>query len=163
MDQYELVRTGYRVYKKSIRQISRETGHSRKTIRKVLAGLEPQYRRKQEPACQVMDPVSGVVEGWLRGDLDRPKKQRHTAHRIWKRLVEEHAFGGAESTVRGWVRERKGRLGWPKVTAGHLSIKLCWMDNSSGLLKARLKHSIELRKSRSDAACNGSPSTVLQR
>jgi hypothetical protein len=36
MDQYELIRTASRVYHKSIRQIARETGHCRKTIRKVL-------------------------------------------------------------------------------------------------------------------------------
>ena len=41
MDQYELIRTAHRVYKKSIRQIARETGHTRRTVRKVLAGQEP--------------------------------------------------------------------------------------------------------------------------
>ena len=51
MDQYELIRTADRVYKKSIRQISRETGHTRRTVRKVLAGQEPEYRREKEPAC----------------------------------------------------------------------------------------------------------------
>jgi serine/threonine protein kinase len=45
---------------------------------------------------------------------------------------------------------------------GLLSRKLC-LSNSSGLLKTRLKHGIELRKSRGDAARNGSPSTLLQR
>jgi hypothetical protein len=44
-----------------------------------------------------------------------------------------------------------------------LSMKLCLIGNSSGLLKTRLKHGIELRKSRGDAAGNGSPSTLLQR
>ena len=46
---------------------------------------------------------------------------------------------------------------------GRLSMKLCLIGNSSGLLKTRLKHGIELRKSRGDAAGNGSPSTLLQR
>ena len=68
MDQPEMVRTANRVYKKSIRQIARETGHTRRTIRKVLAGQEPQYRRAKEPACPVMDPMAGVVEGWLQAD-----------------------------------------------------------------------------------------------
>lgn len=117
MDQYELIRTAYRVYKKSIRQIARETGHTRKTIRKVLAGWEPRYRRRREPACRVMDPVGAVVEGWLRADGDRPRKQRHTARRIWTRLVQEYGFGGAESTVRRWVREQKASLGWGRVAA----------------------------------------------
>jgi len=117
MDQYELIRTAARVYQKSIRQIARETGHTRKTIRKVLAGWEPKYRRRHDPASRVMDSVAAIIEGWLRADQETPKKQRHTAHRIWTRLVEEYAFPGAESTVRRWVREHKGRLGWHTVTA----------------------------------------------
>lgn len=117
MDQYELIRTAARVYQKSIRQIARETGHTRKTIRKVLAGWEPKYRRRHEPASRVMNSVAAIIEGWLRADQETPKKQRHTAHRIWTRLVEEYAFPGAESTVRRWVREHKARLGWHTVTA----------------------------------------------
>src|SRR5271169_54139 len=46
---------------------------------------------------------------------------------------------------------------------GLLSIKLCLTDKSSGLLKTRLEHGIELRKRRGDGACNGSPSSILQR
>ena len=117
MDQYELIRTAHRVYKKSIRQIARETGHTRRTVRKVLAGQEPKYRREKEPACPVMDPVAGIVDAWLQADRDQPVKQRHTAHRVWQRLVEEHEFTGAEPTVRRWVRERKTRLGWNQTGA----------------------------------------------
>src|SRR2546427_10099390 len=111
MDQYELIRTAKRVYKKSIRQIAKETGHSRITIRKVLSGLEPKYRRNKEPGCAVMDAVGPVVERWLKADLTEPRNTRHTAHRIHTRLLEEHEFTGAESTVRRWVREQKIRLG----------------------------------------------------
>ena len=87
MDQYELVRTAQRVYGKSIREIRRDTGHHRKTIRKALCGEEPKYRRKKRVKCAVMDAVAGVVKQWLREDRSRPKKQRHTAHRIYRRLV----------------------------------------------------------------------------
>lgn len=48
------------------------------------------------------------------------------------------------------------------VLGRHLSIKLCLKGDSSGLLKSSLEHGIELRKSRGDAACWGSPSTILQ-
>lgn len=111
MDQYELIRTAHRVYQKSIRQIARETGHTRKTIRKVLEGLEPKYRRKVDPACAVMDPVAGIVEGWLKADQLEHRKQRHTAHRVYTRLVEEQGFVGGESTVRRWIREWKAQMG----------------------------------------------------
>ena len=117
MDQYELVRTAHRVHKKSIRQIARETGHTRRTVRKVLDGQELTYRREKAPACPVMDPVAGIVEGWLKADRDQPVKQRHTAHRVWRRLVDEYGFAGAEPTVRRWVRERKVRLGWNRPVA----------------------------------------------
>jgi transposase len=117
MDQYELIRTAARVYQKSIRQIARETGHTRKTIRKALAGWEPKYRRSHEPACRVMASVAPIIDGWLRADQEAPTKQRHTAHRIWTRLVDEYGFTGAESTVRRWVREHKRHVGWAPVTA----------------------------------------------
>ena len=38
MDQYELIRTAHRVYGKSIREIRREIGRHRETIRKALKG-----------------------------------------------------------------------------------------------------------------------------
>ena len=117
MDQYELIRTANRVYGKGIRAIAREYGHSRKTIRKALNGLEPQYRRKQQAKAPVMDPVSGIVESWLKEDRDRPRKQRHTARRVFTRLVAEHGFQGSEVTVRRWVRACKARWGLGPVQA----------------------------------------------
>ena len=111
MDQYELIRTASRVYKKSIRQIARETGHDRRTVRKALAGIEPKYRQRGARHSPVMGPVADRVEGWLRADAEAPAKQRHTAHRIWQRLSEEHGFRGAEVTVRRFVRVCKQQLG----------------------------------------------------
>jgi transposase len=117
MDQYELIRTAHRVYEKSIRQIAREYGHSRKTIRKALAGLEPKYRRKKDPPCPRMDPIAKIVESWLKEDKERPRKQRHTARRVYTRLVKEYGFKGSEATVRRWVRQCKNRLGLGKQQA----------------------------------------------
>lgn len=112
MDRYELIRTANRVCGKSIRAIAREYGHSRKTVRKALAGLEPKYRRKKEPIAPVMGLYAGIVEAWLRHDLEVPPKQRHTARRVYTRLVEEHGFTGSEATVRLWVRHCRERLGY---------------------------------------------------
>jgi len=117
MDQYELIRTAHRVYGKSIREIAREYGHSRKTIRKALMGLPPAYRRAKEPFAPVMGPFMITVEKWLQDDLDRPRKQRHTARRVFARLVSEHGFQGSEATVRRWVRMCKSRLGLGKPQA----------------------------------------------
>jgi len=111
MDQYEHIRTACRVYKKSIRKIRNETGHHRETIRKALEGKVSKYRRKKKPVCPVMDSFSSIVEKWLKEDHERPKKQRHTAARVYRRLVDEHGFQGGESTVRRWVREWKSSHG----------------------------------------------------
>ena len=117
MDQFELIRTASRVYGKSIRQIGRETGHHRVTIRKALAGKEAQYRRQEKPRAPVMDPVAKTVEQWGVGDRQRPRQQRHTARRVYTRLLEEHEFTGAEVTVRRWVREWKAAHGWGRQEA----------------------------------------------
>ena len=65
--------------------ISRELGHSRKTIRKALAlGTPPGYRRRQPVALPVMDKVARIVDAWLEHDKTRPPKQRHTAQRVYE-------------------------------------------------------------------------------
>ena len=54
-----------------------------------------------------MDRNRAVILSWLRSDKEIPRKQRHTARRIYSRLVEEYDFRGAESTVRRYVRRLK--------------------------------------------------------
>jgi predicted transcriptional regulator len=69
MDQYEMIRTAHRKYGKGIRKLAREFGHHRKTIRKILAGEEPRYRR--EVSQRVGDgPGSGVLRKWMEEDLE---------------------------------------------------------------------------------------------
>jgi transposase len=86
MSQYELIKTAYRVYGKSIRNIAKEFGHSRKTVRKALRDVRPAYHRKEVPVSPVMDTYRKVILEWLRSDLNAPRKQRHTARRIYCRL-----------------------------------------------------------------------------
>ncbi len=52
-----------------------------------------------------------IIDNWLKNDKDKPMKQRHTAHRIYNRLVDEHGYKGGESTVRRYVRLAKLRFG----------------------------------------------------
>jgi len=69
----------------------------------------PQYTRVVLTAKPVLDPFAAIIDRWLDDDLSSPKKQRHTARRIYHRLVEEHGFSGGESTVRRYVRQRRPR------------------------------------------------------
>ena len=111
MDQYGYIRTAHRVYKKSIKQICRETGHSRQTVRKVLRSEPCSYAPRMEQPYPVLGPYLPLIDQWLVEDKNRPRKQRHTARRIYDRLVREHGFPGGSSTVRHYVRQAKVRLG----------------------------------------------------
>jgi transposase len=96
---------------RSIRDISRMTGWSRQTVRKTLAAPAepPVYTQIRPRSSPVMDPYIDVVKAWLEGDASAPRKQRHTARRIYDRLVDEHGFTGAEITVRKAVARLRGR------------------------------------------------------
>lgn len=111
VDQYEFIRTSYRVYGKKIKEIARETGHSKNTIKKILRGEYKGYKERDNQPFPVLEPYLEIIDGWLESDKENPKKQRHTAVRVYNRLKTEHGFKGAETTVRRYVREAKLRLG----------------------------------------------------
>lgn len=111
MDQYEFIRTGHRVYGKSISELSRTTGHSRNTVRKAIRGEPWNYQQRKNQAYPVLGPYLETIKKWLEADKDWPKKQRHTARRVYNRLVNECGYQGAESTVRRQVRTLRAELG----------------------------------------------------
>jgi len=111
MDQYELVRTGYRVYGKTISELARLTGHSRNTVKKALRGEPWGYKERNHQPFPALGDYLAIIESWLENDKNKPANQRHTAHRIYNRLLDEHGFKGGESTVRRYVRFAKMRLG----------------------------------------------------
>jgi transposase len=97
----------------SIRKIARQLEISRQTVRKALEGpAEPPRYRLQVPRPQpVTGPYVAVIAKWLTEDETAPKKQRHTARRVYDRLVLEYGFSGSERSVRRVVRELRGRIG----------------------------------------------------
>ncbi len=104
VDEKENIRRLYFIHRHSIREISRKLCHSRKTVRKAVADAAvPEYHLTVSRPCPVIDPVKAIIEKWLEEDKGQPRKQRHTAHRIYKRLVSEHGFTGGERTVRQYV------------------------------------------------------------
>ena len=60
-------------------------------------------------ASPVLDRWKPIIDGWLEADREAPRKQRHTARRIWQRLVDEHHAEVGESTVRRYVAEARRR------------------------------------------------------
>jgi transposase len=94
----------------SIREAARQFGLSRKTIRKMLAfSVPPGYERKKPVVKPKLGPWLGIIDQILEDDQTQPKKQRHTAKRIWERLKSEHAFTGGYKAVKDYVRDARVR------------------------------------------------------
>jgi transposase len=105
---YARVRRAVQVDGMSIRQAAREFGLARKTIRKMLQhSLPPGYARKKPVERPMLGPWLGIIDQILVEDRSQPKKQRHTAKRIFDRLKAEHAFGGGYTIVKDYVRQAR--------------------------------------------------------
>lgn len=110
MEVYARVRRAVHVDGMSTRQAAREFGLSRKTIRKMQQFSQPPgYERKKPVERPKLGPWLGVVDQILEDDQSQPKKQRHTAKRIWDRLKAEHGFGGGYTVVKDYVRQARLR------------------------------------------------------
>jgi len=111
VDQYEYIRIAHRVYDKGIRQIARETGHSRNTVRKVLKEEYVGYSSRQNQPFPSLGQYLATIDNWLAKDKDVPKKQRHTGTRIYNRLKNEKGYQGSISTVLRYVRIARQNIG----------------------------------------------------
>ena len=108
VDVYLRVRRAVMVEGKSIREVSREFGLHRDTVRKMLAySVPPGCRRQSPPKRPKLEPFTGVIDRILEDDLRRLRKQRHTAKRIFERLRDEYGFDGGYTTVKDYVRENR--------------------------------------------------------
>jgi transposase len=105
---YARIRRAVQVDGMSIREAAREFGLSRKTIRKMMRySLPPGYERKKPVRRPKLGPWLGVIDQILVNDQSQPRKQRHTAKRIFDRLKAEHGFGGGYTVVKDYVRQAR--------------------------------------------------------
>ncbi|MBS50767.1 MAG: IS21 family transposase, partial [Sphingobium sp.] len=79
---------------------------SRETVRKMLSfSSPPGYRRQSVPQRPKLDGFVAIIDGWLEGDRSVPRKQRHTAKRVFDRLRTEHGFTGGYTIIKDYIRE----------------------------------------------------------
>ena len=91
----------------SVRELSRTFGVHRRMVRQALdSALLPPRKVTPRPSPS-LGPWKDTIDGWLAADELVSKKQRHTARRVFQRLVEEHDAEVSESTVRRYVGSRK--------------------------------------------------------
>lgn len=97
----------------SQRSIARSMGISRNTVKKYCEGEKVPWERKtpERKASVLTEDVLSFICSCLEEDrAEGLKKQKHTARKIYDRLVEEKGFRGGESTVRRAVRDIRGKM-----------------------------------------------------
>ena len=110
VDLYKRVRRACHVEGMSIREAARVFGLHRETVSKMLRfSVPPGYRRHHPPRRPKLDPFVGIIDRILEEDRSAPRKQRHTAKRIFERLRDEHGFEGGYTIVKDYVREQRRR------------------------------------------------------
>lgn len=94
----------------SVREIARRLGHSRDTVKKALIEATPRgYTRTRPVKSPKLGAFTAVIDQLLAGDRSSPRKQRHTAHRIFERLRDEHQYLGGYDQVRRYVSSHRKR------------------------------------------------------
>lgn len=111
MEQFENIRRDHRDKDMSIRALAEKYKIHRRTVRQALADAIPPQRKIPERVAPVLGEHAATVRSWLIADKDAPRKQRHTARRVWQRLVEEEGAQVAESSVRTLVAELRRDIG----------------------------------------------------
>jgi transposase len=105
---YFLVRQSVFMEGRSRRETARLFGIARKTVDKMCTfSVPPGYRRSSAPARPKLDGFTGIIDQIRADDTKMPAKQRHTAKRIFERLVAEHGFTGKYTIIKDYVHEQQ--------------------------------------------------------
>lgn len=110
MDLFARIRRDARVEGLGTRKLAARYGVGRNTVRRALLSAEPPARKVPDRVAPKLGPFKDAIDGMLREDLTAPRKQRHTATRIWNRLVDEHAAEVGYPSVRDYVRLRRSQI-----------------------------------------------------
>lgn len=115
MDKIHFIRQLFYEQGKSISAIANETGHDRKTIAKYIDmdDFNQDTPKPEDPdaICPKLDAFKHHIDQWLEEDRKVPRKQRHTAKKIFNRLKDEvNDFDCSYRLVAKYVAYKKAKL-----------------------------------------------------
>ena len=110
VDLYRRVRLSCHRDGLSQREAARLYGIDRRTVSKILLhSVPPGYRRSKPVRRPKLGPFTAIIDQILENDRRRPKKQRHTAKRIFERLRAEYGYVGGYTIVKDYICEVRRR------------------------------------------------------
>ena len=129
MDQIHHIRMLFYEQQMSISEIARETGRDWKTVRKYVDmddfNLPEPKPASEKRFCPKLDPWKSTIDQWLLDDKKAPRKQRHTARKIFKDLSKSDNFPGfncSYRTVAEYVTAKKKELNLENKDKGKLPL-----------------------------------------
>ena len=94
----------------SRRQAAKHFNISRDSVAKMMAySTPPGYQRQSPIRRPKLDAYVSTIDHWLDEDVKVPRKQRHTAKRVFGRLRDERGFTGGYTIIKDYMREREQR------------------------------------------------------
>lgn len=103
VEQLEQIRRDQDQEGMSIRSLAVRHGVYRRTVKQALFSPVPPASGRRWQAGAEAGAFRAVIDVWLLADREAPLKQRHTAKRIWQRLVDAHGADVAEVMVRQYL------------------------------------------------------------
>ncbi len=123
MDQIHRIRMLYYEQEKNISEIAAITGLNWKTVAKYVDmtdfNVPAPIPAGQKEICPKLNPYKPIIDQWLMDDKKAPRKQRHTAKRVYRRLLKEvDGFDCSYRLTAEYVKAKKQELNLDKKDAG---------------------------------------------